>query len=122
MKLRWTLKSVTAGCSNNSNADCSCLFLSMFLDSDITKKYHLCLEKLQYSVNFGLGPYFKNILMESIFVISFDESFNKATQSSELDFLVCYFDVLEMKLVQGMSQQYYWVIPGIQICITVLLA
>ena len=75
----------------------------MFPDySNITKKYHLGPDKLQF-VNFGLGPYFKNILMESIrksahFVISFDESLNKATQSSELDFLVQYFDVLEMKV------------------------
>ena len=85
-----TLKSVIAGYSNNSNADCSRLFLSMFPDySNITKKYHLGPDKLQF-VNFGLGPYFKNILMESIrksahFVISFDESLNKATQSSEPD-------------------------------------
>ena len=102
-EIRWTLKSVIAGYSNNSNADCSRLFLSMFPDSNIAKKYHLGPDKLRYSVNFGLGPYFKNILMESIrksahFVISFDESLNKATQSSELDFLVQYFDVLEIKV------------------------
>ena len=91
-KIQWTLKSATAVYSNNSNADCSCLFLSMFSDSNITKKYHLGPDKLWYSVSFGLGPYFKNILIESIrkshFVISFDETLNKATQSSELDFLV----------------------------------
>ena len=62
----------------------------MLPDSNIAKKYHLGPNKLRY---FGFGPYFKNILMESIrksahFVISFDESLNKATQSSELDFLV----------------------------------
>ena len=78
-------------------------FLSMLPDSNISKKYHLGPDKLRYSVNFGLGPCFKNILMESIrksahFVISFDESLNKATQSCELDFLVQYFDVLEMKV------------------------
>ena len=50
-----------AGYSNNSNADCSRLFLSMFPDSRITKKYHLNPDKLRYSVNFELGPYFKNI-------------------------------------------------------------
>ena len=49
-----------------SNADCSCLFLSMFPDSNIAKKYHLDPDKLLYSVNFGFGPYFKNIFMESI--------------------------------------------------------
>ena len=67
-----------------------------FPDSNIAKKYHLGPDKLRYSVNFELGPYFKDILMKSInksahFVISFDESLNRATQSSELDFLVQYF-------------------------------
>ena len=104
-KIRWTLKSVIAVNSNNSNAHCSCLFLSMFPDSNITKKYHLGPDNLRYCVNFGLGPSFKNILVESIrksahFVISFDESLHKATQSSELDFLVRYFYVLEMKISQ----------------------
>ena len=103
MEIQWTLKFVNAGYSNNSNADCSCLFLSMFPDSNIAKKYHLGSDRLQYSVNFVFSPYFKNILMESIrksalFVIRFDESHNKATQSSELDFLVQYLDVLEIKV------------------------
>ena len=34
-KLCWTLKFVIAGYSNSSNADCNCLFLSMFPDSNI---------------------------------------------------------------------------------------
>ena len=84
-EIQWTLKSVIAGYSNNSNPDCSRLFSSMFPDS-----------KLWYSVNFGIDPYFKNILMDSIrksahFVISFDVSLNKVTQLSELDF---YCDIL----------------------------
>ena len=95
---------VIAGYSNNSNADCSRLFLSMFPDSNIAKKYHLGPDKLRYSVNFELGPYFKDILMKSInksahFVISFDESLNRATQSSELDFLVQYFGTRYVTLV-----------------------
>ena len=53
-EIRWTLKSVIAGYSNNSNADCSYLFLSMFPDSSIAKKYHLGPDKLLYSVNLGL--------------------------------------------------------------------
>ena len=74
----------------------------MFHESNIAKKYHLGPDKLRYPVNFGLGPYFKNILMESIrkyghFVISFDESLN-LDLSLELDFLVRYFDVLKMKV------------------------
>ena len=85
------------------NSDCSHLFLSMFPDSNITDKFYLGPDKLQYSVNFGLVPYLKNILMEIMiksthFVISFNECLNKSTESSELDFLVEYFDVLEMKV------------------------
>ena len=85
----------------------------MFPDSNIAKKYHLGPDKLRYSVNFGLGSYLKNIMMESIrksahFVISFDESLNKATQSSELDFLVRYFDVLEMKVSTRYVTLIFW--------------
>ena len=40
----------------------------------------------------------ESIRKSAYFVIGFDESLNKATQSSELDFLVRYFDVLEMKV------------------------
>ena len=98
-EIRWNLKSVITGYSNHSDADCR----SMFHESNIAKKYHLGPDKLRYPGNLWLGPYFKNILMESIrkyghFVISFDESLNKTTQSSELDFLVRYFDVLKMKV------------------------
>ena len=96
VEIRWALKSMIAGYSNNFNADCSRLFLSMFPDPNIAKKYHLGPDKLWHSVNFGLGPYFKNILMDSIgksahFVINFDESLNKAKESSEVDFFSAIF-------------------------------
>ena len=126
-EIQWTLKCVIAGYSDNSNADCSRLFLSMFPVSNITKKYHLGPDKLQYSVNFGLGPYFKSIRKSAHFVISFDESLNKATQSSELDFLVQYFDVLEMKVstkyvTSVFLGHFRYTDLYNQICITVLLA
>ena len=66
--------------------------------------YQLGPEKLRYSVSSGPGPFFKNILMENIrkslhlSFISFDETLNEAKQSSELDFLVRYFDMLEIKV------------------------
>ena len=67
----------------------------MVPDSNIAKKYDLGPNKLCYSVNFGLAPYFKSILMEGI---------RKSAQSESLNNLIT------------------WAIPGIQICITVLLA
>ena len=58
----------------------------LFGNSPIAKKYQLSPDKVHYSVNFGLGPHFTDILMESFkksdfYVISFDESLNKATRS-----------------------------------------
>ena len=105
VEIQWTLKSVIAGYSNNSNADRNRLFLSMFSDSNITKKYHLGADKMRHSANFELVPYFKNILMESIsksapFVISFDESLNKATPSCNT--FLCW----KWKLVQVVSHRY----------------
>ena len=67
----------------------------MFPDSNIAKKYDLGPNKLCYSVNLGLAPYFKSILMERI---------RKSAQSESLNNLIT------------------WAIPGIQICIIVVLA
>ena len=37
----------------------------MFCDLNIAKKYQLGTDKLRYLVSIGLGPHFKNILMDS---------------------------------------------------------
>ena len=55
-----------------------------------------------YSINHDLGPYFKGFTMHDIkktdvFSVSFDESLNSATQSSEMDVYVFYFDWWEMR-------------------------
>ena len=78
-EIRWTFQSVIVGYSSKCNADFSRLFLSMFIDSNITEKYHL-------------GPIFKKIMIKSIgksnhFIICFDEFLNKVPQTSKLDFL-----------------------------------
>ena len=86
-KIRWILKSVACGYSNNSNTDTSNLFSVMFIDSEIAKKYQLGADKVRYSIHFGLGPHFKNILMENaqksdFYVLNFDDALNKSTQTS----------------------------------------
>ena len=96
-EIRWILKCVSSGFSNNSNADTSKLFSVMFSDSVIADKFQLGADKLRYSINFGIGPHFKNILMGNIkesdfYVVSYDESLNSVTQTSEMDLLVRYFD------------------------------
>ena len=51
----------------------------MFHDSKIAKSFKLGADKLRYTVNHGLAPYFKNILVANVqksdvYAISFDES------------------------------------------------
>ena len=63
----------------------------------------LGLTKLKYITNFGIAPYFKSVLLERIkesscYVISYDESLNKKTQSFEMDLLVRYFDETEERV------------------------
>ena len=82
-EIRWALKCVMAGYSNNSNRAMSDLFPVMFPDSPTAAKYQVGLDKLCYSINFGLGPFFNEKLMH-------DESLNRATQSSEMDLMVRY--------------------------------
>ena len=73
------------------------LFQSMLPHSTITKSFELCGDKIRYMTNYGLAPYLKGLLIDSLkksdcFVVSFDESLNDALQSCEMDLLLRYFD------------------------------
>ena len=61
-EIRWALKCVMAGYSNNSNRAMSDLFSVMFPDSPTAAKYQVGPDKLRYSINFGLGPFSKGSL------------------------------------------------------------
>ena len=77
----WALKSVRSGYSNNSSSDINKVFSTMFPDSKIAQNFQLGPDKLKYICNFGIAPYFKDVLKEmlkksDLYVICFDESFN----------------------------------------------
>ena len=62
----------------------------MFPGSQIAQKMRLGPNKLKYMVNHGITPYMKDILRDDVrksnwFVVSFDESMNDITQTSEMD-------------------------------------
>ena len=65
-KIRWVLKSVISGYSNNSSANLNNLFSCMFPDSQLAKSFKLGADKMRYSINFGLAPFFKSLLYEDI--------------------------------------------------------
>ena len=96
-EIRWLLKSVISGYSNNSSANLNNLFLCMFPDSQLAKSFKLGPDKMLYSINFGVAPFFKSLLYEDIkksccFVACFDESLNPVTQTCEMDIVIRFFN------------------------------
>ena len=62
----------------------------MFPDSDIVKKFTLGKTKCSYIINYGIAPYFKEILLKAInhspyYSLSFDESMNSVLQNCRMD-------------------------------------
>ena len=69
----------------------------MFLDSEIAKCFKLSKTKSAYYVVYGLGPYFKEELLQSIraspyFSLLFDESLNHDLQKEQMDVQVRFWN------------------------------
>ena len=94
-EILWALKSVMSHFSYNSAHDIADIFRAMFPDSSIAQHMSCGPTKLSYLISFGIGPYFKEILLRELkeapcFVVSFDESFNQELQKEQMDFIVRY--------------------------------
>ena len=68
-------------------------YLLVFPDSKIAKSFELGATKLKYVIDFGIAPYFRDILYNHLqksdcFVIYFDESLNDYTQNCIWIFLL----------------------------------
>ena len=99
----WCLHVVHSHQSVNSSGEKGDLFRLMFPDSKIAVKFGvLCSTKIAYIINHGIAPYFKKIIMNELiprgprlppkFTSCFDESFNKATFSKQMDVHILYFN------------------------------
>lgn len=69
----------------------------MFPDSDIAKSFKLSKTKCGYVINYGLAPYFRDLLVKMIssspfYVVSFDESMNKILQNEQMDIQFRFWD------------------------------
>ena len=71
-EIRWVLKHVVGGYSDNSVTGSVNLFRSMFPDSKITGIMKLDEDKLIYVVDYGIATYFPQLLREQV---SLSESF-----------------------------------------------
>ena len=86
-KIRWVLKSVISGYSNNSSANLNNLFSCMFPDSQLAKSFKVGADKMRFSINFELALFsnlYEDIKKSCCFVACFDESFNPVAQTCEM--------------------------------------
>ena len=93
----WTLKVISSHYSLRSCLGLKELFEAMFCNSEIAKSFKLSKTKCDCFINFGLAPYFKDLLVKeikaaNIFVVSFDESLNKVLQEEQMDVQVRYWN------------------------------
>ena len=91
----WALKVVLSHYSYKSCEDIAQLFQRMFADSTIAKQFSCGEKKCAYVACFGVAPFFQQQLLDEIkklesFVLLFDESLNKVTQSKQLDLPMTY--------------------------------
>ena len=93
----WPLKVVTAHYSYHSCETIAPLFARMFPDSTIAAKFSCGEKKCAYLACFGIAPFFTQQLIADVkrisgYVIMFDESGNKATQTKQMDLHVRFWD------------------------------
>jgi len=89
----WALKCMDAHYSYRSCEKNNLLFQTMFPDSNIAKSFTCGESKCAYLCCFGLAPHFRSLLCDRVtnadgYVLLFDESHNKATQTKQMDFHV----------------------------------
>ena len=86
----WALDVVLSGYSFNSCQNKNDLFCNMFPDSNIAKNFACGKTKCSYIVTYGLAPYFKSLLNDTLssldcFVAMFDESYHKILRRGQMD-------------------------------------
>ncbi len=86
----WALKVVCAHYSYKSCENISALFMRMFPDSAIAQKFSCGERKCAYLACFGIAPFFQQQLVQYVkqldgYVLMFDESANKTTQTKQMD-------------------------------------
>lgn len=96
-EILWCAYCVTSHTSTRMGGTAVNIFPCMFPDSCIASKLKLQKDKIGYSVTYGLGPYFNNLVTSSVkrspvFALSIDESLNDICQKQQLDVVANFWD------------------------------
>ena len=93
----WIIEVVLKKYSLNSCDGKKELFQAMFKDSKIAKKVTCSSTKCSYVINFGIAPYFRNLLENALnlapfYVACFDESHNDVLKKGQMDMLLRFWN------------------------------
>ncbi|KAL1246701.1 hypothetical protein QQF64_034369 [Cirrhinus molitorella] len=97
-EILWSLKVTQSHYSYHSSEQTGQLFSAMFPDSEIAKSFSCGQTKCAYICAYGLAPHFKSRLTNKLksgnedYVLLFDESLNRMTQSKQCDFHVRFWN------------------------------
>ena len=94
-EIKWVLFSVSRHFSLRDVEECITAMQNIVDDSATIQDMQLKKDKVSYMTTFGCGPYFKETLLYDIqrtgfFCISFDESPNQVSRTSQMDIIVRY--------------------------------
>ena len=84
--------------------DLNLIFRTMFSDSHTAQEFELGADKLKYVTNWGVAPYFKDLLIKAqlhtsdFMVISLDESLNYSTQNCQMVIFLWFWNHKEEKV------------------------
>ena len=121
----WALTVAQKNFSANSCDDMNETFKKMFPDSKVHRYFTMGAQKCSYVINFGLGPFFHNELVEHVkkspfYSISFDESLNEVVKKQQMDVVVSYWDSSTQKsCVQYLTSKFtkYCTSEELNICL-----
>lgn len=96
-EILWCLETVMCHKSLRTAEKDMVVLRRMFHDSQIAEKVQLGRDKLSYMMMFGIAPYYKSELDETLrnancIVVGFDESLNKTTKKQQMDLNVRFWD------------------------------
>ena len=74
----------------------------MFTNSEIAKDFQLSRTKLTYMINFGIAPYFHQLLIDELkncnyYSLSSNESLNDFMQICQMDINICFWSKAKKK-------------------------
>ena len=96
-EILWCLKTVLSFSLFHSCENILNLFSVVFSDSDTAKSFSVRKTTCAYYINFGIAPYFKDLLLEKLksskyIVVSYDDSLNTILEEEQMDILVRFFN------------------------------